>query len=100
MIQAPSMTSELNPFLCCLGTFLQALNHQSAKETFLRLVTNATKFKGCKTANQNCLAKTHREDVLYRFLFLITEGAVIRVGESSFFVTGQLSNNDSGLLAK
>jgi len=50
----------------------------------------------CKTE----LSSKHKssEDVLNCFLFLITKGAAVRVGESSFFVTCQLSNSDLGWL--
>jgi hypothetical protein len=84
MIQAPSITSELNPFLCSFGSFLQAFNHQSSKEIVPQLGTNSTRFKDCRTAYQNCVANTRCEDVLYCFFFLVTEGTVVRVTESSF----------------
>ena len=57
-IQAPRITSELNPFLHCLDIFLQDFFHQSIKEVVLRLGTSATRFKDCRIANQNCLANT------------------------------------------
>jgi hypothetical protein len=57
-IWAPRMISELNPFLCCLGIFLQDFYHQSAKEVVLRLGTSATRFRDCRIANQNCVANT------------------------------------------
>jgi len=89
----------IKPFLFCLGTFLQAFSHQSAKEIVLRLGTNATKFKGCNELELSS-KNTCREDMLYRFIFLIVEGAVVQVRESSVFVTGQLSNNEFRLLDK
>jgi hypothetical protein len=43
-----------------------------------------------------CSKHTSSEDVLNRLLCLITKGAAVRVRESSFFVTGPLSNSDLG----
>ena len=61
------MQRELNPFLCCFCILLSAFSHQSAKETFLAGVS-LVKFRGCKIAHGNCLAKTQVVRMCWTFL--------------------------------
>jgi len=85
-IQAPRIQRELNPFLCCFCSFFQDRLHQSAKETLLLLGVKWVRFKGWRTANQNCRANT--QDVrmcwIYILTILVTKRTALRMREASF----------------
>ena len=82
-VQAPSITRELNPFLCCSSTFFNDLFHRSAKEDLL-LGTKVPKFRGCKTWNQNCRAQTHAVRMCWIISSTWSEGTMIRVRKTFF----------------
>ena len=59
MVQAPRITSELNPFRSCFCTLFQDFLHQYANEPAARPGTKQDRFSGWRMLNQNYRAKTH-----------------------------------------
>ena len=82
MVQAPKIRMESKPFLTRPSTLVLAAIHQSKKERSFS-GAKVCRLYVCKTRNHTCREKnTCNQQVIRRFLSLITERAGSRVGKT------------------